>query len=304
LNLFLHVLTQNILPILLVASFGYLARRRLPHLHIGTLAGIVFNVLSPCLVFSSLAQSRLPANELLELVAYAALSILAMGGLAYALGRALRLERVAAATLLIVVMFANSGNYGLTLLQLRYGDDGLSRGVVYYVVSTVMVYTLGVFIASMGRANRRATLRRMARLPAVYAAALAILIYSLGVAVPAPLMSAITIAGNGAIPVMLLVLGMQLAELRPDDDGGYVWPAGGRGVGGGPVGGGAGGAVGGGGGLGGGAMIIESAMPTAVINLILASEFGLPTSTVARIVVFTTLISPLTIAATITILAL
>jgi predicted permease len=53
-----------------------------------------------------------------------------------------------------------------------------------------------------------------------------------------------------------------------------------------------------------GAMIIESAMPTAVINLILAAEFGLPTSTVARIVVFSTLISPLTIAATITILSL
>jgi predicted permease len=51
-------------------------------------------------------------------------------------------------------------------------------------------------------------------------------------------------------------------------------------------------------------MIIESAMPSAVINLILAAEFGLPTSKVARIVVFSTLISPLTIAATITILGL
>ena len=52
------------------------------------------------------------------------------------------------------------------------------------------------------------------------------------------------------------------------------------------------------------AMIIESAMPTAVINLILASEFGLPAPAVARIVVISTLISPLTIAATITILGL
>jgi predicted permease len=52
------------------------------------------------------------------------------------------------------------------------------------------------------------------------------------------------------------------------------------------------------------AMIIESAMPTAVFNLILAAEFGLPTSPVARIVLFSTLISPLTIAATISILGL
>ncbi len=45
-------------------------------------------------------------------------------------------------------------------------------------------------------------------------------------------------------------------------------------------------------------------MPTAVINLILAAEFGLPTSTVARIVVLSTLASPLTIAAAVTILGL
>jgi predicted permease len=51
-------------------------------------------------------------------------------------------------------------------------------------------------------------------------------------------------------------------------------------------------------------MIIEASMPTAVINLILATEFGLPASSVARIVVFSTLISPLTIAAAITILGL
>jgi predicted permease len=304
LNLFLQVLTQNILPILLVASFGYLARRRFANLHASTLSQIVFNVLSPCLVFSSLAGSRLPADELLELVVFAALSILVMGGLAYLLGRLLRLERVAMTTLLLVVMFANSGNYGLTLLQLRYGDDGLSRGVVYYVVSTIMVYTLGIFIASLGQANRRQTFRHMARLPAVYAAVLAIVVYSVGITIPAPLMRAIDIAGAGAIPVMLLVLGMQLAELHPDDDGGYVWPAIGLRLIGGPLVGVALAALLGLRGLSRGAMIVESAMPTAVINIILASEFGLPASTVARIVVYSTLISPLTIAATITILSL
>lgn len=302
-NVFLYVLTQNILPILLVASFGYLLRKRL-NLHIGTLSSVVFNILSPCLVFASLANSRLPGDELIELVGFSALNILVMGGLALVLARLLKLERVELATFLIVVMFVNGGNYGLTLLQLRYGDDGLSRGVVYYVTSTVLVYTLGVVIASMGRVNWRDTLKRMARLPAVYAAVLAIVVYSFRIPIPAPLMSGITIAGNGAIPVMLLVLGMQFAEMHTNDGGRYVWPAVGLRLIGGPL-------VGliiaialNLQGLGRSAMIIESAMPTAVISLILASGFGLPTSNVARIVVLSTLASPLTIAATITLLGL
>lgn len=52
------------------------------------------------------------------------------------------------------------------------------------------------------------------------------------------------------------------------------------------------------------AMVIEATMPSAVINLILAGEFGLPTTNVARIVVLSTLISPLTIAAMIALLGL
>lgn len=302
-NVFLYVLTQNILPIALVAACGYLARRRFS-LHAGSFSTIVFNVLSPALVFSSLATSQLPAGELAELIGFSALNVLVMGGLAFGLARLLRLDRIATATLLIVAMFVNGGNYGLTLLHLRYGDDGLSRGVVYYVTSTVMVYTIGVFVASLGHAGWRETFRRMARLPAVYAAVLALIVYSLHIPIPAPIMSGITIVGAGAIPVMLLVLGMQIADLRPDDATGYVWPAVALRLIGGPL-------VGLGlawllglRGIGRSAMIIESAMPTAVINIILATEFHLPASPVARIVGYSTLLSPLTIAATITFLGL
>jgi len=303
LNVFLHVLTQNILPIMLVASFGYLLRRRLD-IPTGPLSTVVFNVLSPCLVFSSLAMSELRGGEIVELAGFSAFVILINGGLAFGLARLLRLERIDTATFLIVAMFVNGGNYGLTLLQLRYGDEGLSRGIVYYVTSTVMVYTVGVLIASMGRVNWRDALKRMARLPAVYAAVLAVLVYSLRITVPTPIMSGITIAGAGAIPMMLLILGMQIADMKPEEPTRYVIPAVTLRLIGGPLTGLVVAALLGLQGMGRSAMIIESAMPTAVITLILASEFGLPSSSVARIVVFSTLASPLTIAAAVTILGL
>jgi predicted permease len=303
LNVFFYVLTQNILPILLVASFGFFLRRRF-HLHIGTLSSVVFNVLSPCLVFSSLANSQLPGEQLVELAAFSVINMLAMGGAAFALARLMWLSRAQTATMLIVAMFVNGGNFGLTLLQLRYGDDGLSRGIVYYVTSTVMIYTVGVLIASLGQVSPREALRRMARLPAVYAAILAILVYSLDITVPAPIMSGIAIAGSGAIPLMLLVLGMQMAEPMPNDGNDIVWPSVGLRLVGGPLLGLGVAALLGLQGISRSAMIIQSAMPAAVFNLILAAEFGLPTSNVARIVVFSTIISPLTIAATITLLAL
>lgn len=302
-NVFFNVLTQNILPIVLVASLGYYLRRRL-RLDVAPLSSAVFNVLSPCLVFSALVSSRLPATELATLAAFTFLNILAAGCLAFGLSRILRLDRPATAALMLVVMFVNGGNYGLTLLNLRYGEAGLARGVVYYVTSTVLLYTLGVFLASLGRLSWQASLRKMTQVPAVYATVLALIVYGFGLTVPTPIMSGIEIAGAGAIPVMLLVLGMQVADLQRGEGDVFVWPAVGLRLLGGPVIGvvvaGILGLVG----IGRSAMIVESAMPPAVINLVVANEFGLPTGTVARIVVFGTLLSPLTIAATITILGL
>lgn len=302
-SIFLDVLIQNILPILLVASFGFLLRRRI-ELHLGTLTGLVFNVLSPCLVFSSLVSSRLSGSELALLAAFALINILVMGGLAFGLARLLRLARGETAALLVVVMFVNGGNYGLTLLQLRYGDDGIGRGVVYYVTSTLLFYTLGVFIASMGRQTWRASLRRMTRLPAVYAALLALIVYELNISIPQPILRGITVAGNGAIPVMLIILGAQMADLRRGEPTRYVWPTLGLRLLIGPLIGVAVASVLGLAGLDRSAMIIQAGMPTAVFTLVLASEFDLPSQVVARIVVFSTLISPLTLAATITLLGL
>ena len=62
---------------MLVAGFGYLLSRRFS-LHIGTLSSVVFNVLSPCLVFSSLVNSKLPGSELLGLVGFTVINIHAM----------------------------------------------------------------------------------------------------------------------------------------------------------------------------------------------------------------------------------
>ncbi len=302
-NVFLDVVVQNILPILLVASFGFFLRRRM-RVDVSSLSSVVFNVLSPCLVFSSLASSQLPGGELLELVIFAILVMLVMGALTLILARLLRLGRAHMASLLLPVMFVNSGNYGLTLLHLRYGEAGISRGVVYYVTTSLLMYTAGVLIASLGEVSWREAPRRMSRMPAVYAAVLAVVVYNLGITLPAPIMRGITIAGAGAIPLMLLVLGMQIADLRPEDGDARVWPFIGLRLVVGPLVGFGVAALIGLQDISRSAMIVQSAMPAAILNIIIAAEFGLPISSVARMVVFSTLLSPLTIAIAITILGL
>lgn len=297
------VLTQNILPIFIVAAFGFGLQRWIG-LDKRSLSSAVLNVLSPCLVFSSLVNSQLAGEELAALAAFTLASIFLMGLLGLAAAFLLRLSRVETVALLIVLMFVNGGNYGLTLNLLRYGNEGLARAVVYYTTSTFVVYTAGLFIASMGELTWRQSLRQLLRLPPVYAAVLAVVVYTLRLEVPGPLMRAIDIAGTGAIPVMLLVLGMQMADLRIIARWRLAAPAIVLRLLAGPF-------VGvliagliGLEGLGRATSIIESSMPPAVFTIILATEFNLQPAAVTSIVVLSTLLSPLTVATVITLLGL
>jgi len=297
------VLTQNILPIFIVAAFGY-ALQRWIGVEKKPLSTIVLNVLSPCLVFSSLVGSQLPGDELVSLALFTVINVLLMGAVAYVAARLLRLGRTQTIALLVMVMFVNGGNYGMTLNQLRYGEPGLARAVVYYTTSTVMLYTLGIFISSMGEMPWREALARLIRFPAVYAAVSAVVVYSFHIPIPAPLLRGIEVAGAGAIPVMLLVLGMQLADLRTIASWRLAVPALLIRLVGGPLLGVLVATLLGLTGLGRSTSIIEASMPPAVFTIILATEFDLDPPAVTSIVLLSTLLSPLTIATAITLLNL
>ena len=297
------VLTQNILPIFIVAAFGY-ALQRWIGVDKRPLSTIVLNVLSPCLVFSSLVGSQLPGDELASLALFAVFNVLLMGSVAYLASRLLRLGRSETIALMVVTMFVNGGNYGLTLNQLRYGEPGLARAVVYFTTSTIMMYTIGIFISSMGEMSWRDSLRRLLRFPAVYAAVLAVVVYNFNIPLPSPLLRGVEVAGAGAIPVMLLVLGMQLADLKTSASLRLAIPAVGLRLLVGPLLGLLGATLLGLSGLGRSTSIIEASMPPAVFTIILATEFELEPAAVTSIVLLATLFSPLTIATAITLLGL
>lgn len=295
----LDVLLNNILPIFIVAAIGYGLRRSLG-LDVKTVARITFNGFSPCLVFYSLVTAKLNGGELVLLGTYSLLTILVMGLLGWLVGKLFRLSHIDTLALILALMFVNSGNYGLTLLELRYGEEGVVRGIAYFVVSTILAYSLGILVASSGRQTVGQALRHLVRVPAVYAVILALLVYGLDIPIPAPLLKGVEIAAEGSIPVMLLVLGMQMADLRQMEGLKVAWLATGlrlvlapllalwladrMGL------------VG----LNRSAMLLEASMPTAVLVTVLATEYDVRPRLLTTIVVLSTLLSPFTLAVFIT----
>jgi malate permease and related proteins len=288
------IFASDILPIFVIAAVGFLLARRLSA-NVKTLATVAFNALSPCLVFDQLVTAQISGSQSLRVVAFCVLLTIAIGIVAWLTSMPLRLDRTTLSSFLLVAMFSNSGNYALPVVLFAFGKEALAFASVYFVTSAILIYTAGILVAASGHGSVRTALGRLFRVPAVYAVAAAVIVIATGASVPLALMRPIRLLSDAAIPVMLLVLGMQLeratAPKRPFAVAAavvlslVVAPLIAFGLT----------AVLGLAGAARQAAIVEASMPAAVVTTVLALEFDLDAGFATNVVFFTTLLSPITL---------
>ena len=293
-GLLLSIFATDILPVFLVAGVGFLLARY-TRADVSGLSRASLYGLSPCLMFDLLVTSTISGEEFGRMALLCLMVTAAMGALARLVAIPLRLERPNLIAFMLVVMFSNGGNYGLPVALFAFGREALTFATVYFLTSAVLTYTVGVSLAASGVRTKREALRGVARVPAVYAAIAAGLVVSFGVTVPAPIMTAVELMGNAALPVMILVLGMQLERAARPRRPALVALAAGLSLLVSPALGFAGAYLLD---LSGPALqagIIQASMPTAVVTTVLALEFDVEPDFVTSVVVATTLLSPFTL---------
>ncbi len=203
------IFDNTILPIFVVAGAGFLLARYL-HADVKALSQVTFNVLSPCLVFNTLVTAELSPSEFGRMAAFAACLIVTAGVLAWVTSLVLRLERPMTSAFVSVAMFANAGNYGLPLVLFAFGQEALTRATVYFVIHMVLLYSVGIMVASSSRGSWHQVVKSIVRVPHLYAILAALVFIVTGAAVPTPVMRPIALLNNAALPMMVLLLGMQL----------------------------------------------------------------------------------------------
>ena len=293
-NVFASIFVDDILPIFLVASVGYLLAG-LGGTSVKTLSSVSFNALSPCLIFDQLVSARIDGPVFGRMAVFCVLLTLVMGLVAWLAAAPMRLNRQTFTSFLLVVMFSNSGNYALPVVLFAFGRDALAYASVYFVASAIVTYTVGVGVAASGRGNVTQALARIVRVPALYAVAAAGLVLATQARVPLSVMRPITLLSEAAIPVMLLILGMQLRSAAMPDRAGAVGVAVALSLLVGPLVGVALTTLLGLTGLARQVAIVGASMPSAVITTVLALEFDLDPSFATGAVFLSTILSPFTL---------
>ena len=279
-------LAAVVAPVMLMTLLGFVwARRGLAFDH-NFVTNLVMLVGAPCLVFSTLTRSTLDLSAMGRIAA-AALACLVLAAAVSA--GILKLAGLPNRVYLPSLMFPNIGNMGLPVCLFAFGETGLAMAMIMFAVTSAVQFTIGPAIAA-GRLD----VSGLFKVPFVYAVLLSLGVAGLGLALPQWLVNTVTLAAGSAIPLMLMSLGVALAELRAANLRRAVLLSALR-LGLGAV-------VGwlvavalGLEGAGRGVVIIESAMPVAVFNYLFAVRYDNRPEEVAGMILVSTVLSYLSL---------
>jgi predicted permease len=289
-----QLFAANLLPIFLVAGIGFILQRKL-NIHPRPISQVVFNILTPALIFKLLITTEIQATEMGRMVVLSLLTTISIGLVAWLLAKLLRLPVVTAGAFVLTAIGMNAGNFGLSVNYFAFGDEALAWASIFFVTNSLFINSAGIYIATVGKLNPRVAMKGLLKVPAVYTIPIAFIVQALNIEIPIGLWRPIELLSGAAIPCMLLILGMQISNTGlPKRIGllgltsalrlivspffaylfaqalgftGAAFQAG----------------------------VTEAAVPTAVITSIIALEFDVDPSYVTGAILITTLLTPFTL---------
>ena len=274
-------------PVFICTVIGYFWARSSTPYSADFVGRIVMNIGAPCLVVSTINGVDISGQEFYS-VAFAA--VLIFLGTAILGVLAIRMSGASVRSLLPTVVFPNNGNMGLPLCLFAFGEEGLALALAFFLVQMTALMSLGVALISPNNSGFRAALKDLSFLPLIHSVVIAVVLLGTGTILPGWIDSTLGILGGLTIPLMLITLGASLANLTISGWGRSVILSLLR--------------IGGGFifaclvveaiGLSGTAkhvVLLQSIMPAAVFNYLLALKFDRNPDEVAGVVVTSTLLS-------------
>lgn len=200
-----------ILPIMAVFASGFILQR-IRWMSVKSVSSVSLYILSPALVFVTLYDATFDKGYLVILI-YMFVLFYVMVLLNKLLAKFFKWPENIESAAILSTGFMNSGNYGLPVVLFSVGQAALPYSVFIMVVQALQNNFFGVYYASRSTNGIKQAVKNVLKMPTTYAAILAFVFQLLSVPVPESIYSTLSMVGDAAIPVMMIMLGMQLASI-------------------------------------------------------------------------------------------
>jgi predicted permease len=198
-------LVQTVLPIFLIIAVGY-AIGTLKKVDVQPFIDLIVYVAGPCLIFASIARSDINLTDFTTIAGAALAIVLVMTSVALLIFKLTRSDKKG---LYLPLVFGNTSYLGYPVALFAFGMAGLSRAVVFDMINSLVIFSLGIYIV-----HQKNEIREAFKIPLLHAVVVGLAFNLLHIPVPDVIFTPIEMIGMITIPLALLVLGYKLTEIK------------------------------------------------------------------------------------------
>lgn len=206
----------TVIPVFLIAGLGWAYAKRKAKtqgrpLDTGAMNSMMLDILAPLLVFTGLSDKAFNLYEQRWVIVGGLIVVAVSGLLAWGVAR---FKGYDVQSFVPPATFNNCGNMGLPLAVFAFGQEGLMAAVALFTSSNLLHFTVGVKILSP-----KANMMQVLKTPLTLGMLLGLASAALNWHLPAPLFDGLSLLGKAAIPLMLFMLGIRMAQSKLDGAG-------------------------------------------------------------------------------------
>ncbi|WP_262177777.1 AEC family transporter [Saccharococcus sp. Marseille-Q5394] len=179
-------------------------------------SNLITYCLMPAAVFINLYETEIDVHVLLEIISYLFAFSLAIIIVTTILSKFLKLDRGETAIFKNSISLINSGNYGIPVSQLLFHANplGISIQIIVMVFQNVLTYTYGLYNLISATKSGLEILRSLLKMPVIHAMLLGGLLNWLQIPIPNFIWVPISHLSDAFLAIALILLGAQLAQIE------------------------------------------------------------------------------------------
>ncbi|CAG9621776.1 AEC family transporter [Sutcliffiella rhizosphaerae] len=208
------IFLQVILPVFLIFAIGFIGQKMLGF-DVKALSKMAMYLLSPVLVFRTFYVNEF-TSEHFYIILYCFLLCFSLILVTYCVAWIRKFNKSETCGLILSSSFMNNGNYGTPVALLLFGAAGFEYAVVLMVFQSLLMATVGVYYAAKGSPDNdgvRSALLSVVKMPIMYGAVIGLFFQLLSIQISDSIMQAVNLVADATIPVIMVILGMQLAKI-------------------------------------------------------------------------------------------
>lgn len=214
-DIFLSVVLNIIIPMLILVLIGYVLQIKFTF-NLKALSNLLTYCLMPAAVFITIYQTEIQLSIVLQLLTFILLFSVVMIIISTIIAKLLQLTKPQSAVLKNSIVLINSGNYGLPVSQLIFHSNplGVSIQIIIVVYQNLLTFTYGIFNLASTTKSSSGIIRELFRLPIMHAIILGAALNAWRVPIPFFIWTPLSHLGDGFIAVALITLGAQLTQIE------------------------------------------------------------------------------------------